>query len=744
MPYTRDMDLPFPPGITPDHPGPLSRFLPPIDRGVVASTLTRYASPGDLLLDPFGASPRLVVDAARAGRGVLVAVNNPVTRFVLSHMLTPFSVSELQAALAALASAPKDDGRLEPFLLDLYRTECASCGRRTVADYFVWDREQDTPILKGYNCTACGHAGEAPANRLDIERARSFSRRGLQNAMAIEQVAPAGDPDREHALAAIAVYPNRAVYALITVLNKIGQLELDGRRRAAVQALVLSALDATNALWGVPEGRARPRQLIASPQYKEANLWRSLEKAVAEWAFADPQLDVREWPTNQPPNPGTVVVASLPIRDLLPDLEDWHFDQVLTVLPRQNQAFWTLSALWAAWLWGREAAAPIKVALRRRRYDWSWHASALRASVYSLAPILGKDTLILSFMPEAEPGFVSAGLAGLSGAGFWLTGRCLRQDESEAVLTWSVDANPSDSAGKGTLIAAMEQSVRRVIQARGEPCAYPLLHLAALGDLAADRRLSPLWDDPSNHPVPVLTEAFESAIGNPKAFTRIGGGIEPESGLYWLEEPMQTTPLADSCERLVLEVLLQGREFSALEVDRRVCDALTGLLTPDRRLVYACLRSYAVQSADSGLWRLRAEDAPTQRTTDLLEIHDLLVDLGSRLGFDVQDKEHVEWCDANGRPRYAFNLIATGSPAKAGGEAPVGYCLVIPGGRASLLAEKARRNPILRRWLDDGVRVIKFRHVRRLAAETTLTQVNFEERLAIDPPEHHDPQMPLL
>jgi hypothetical protein len=738
------MDLPFPPGITPDHPGPLSRFLPPIDDGVIASTLTRYAGPGDLLLDPFGASPRVVVDAARAGRGVLVAVNNPVTRFVLSYMLTPFAQAELQAALAVLAAAPKDTGRLEHFLLDLYRTECANCGRRSVADYFVWDRELNAPILKGYTCAGCGHAGESPANRLDVERARAFSQRGLQSAIAIEQVAPAGDPDREHALAAIAVYPSRAVYALITLINKIGQLELEGRRLAAVQALVLSALDATNALWGVPEGRARPRQLIASPQYREVNIWRSLERGVAEWAFDDPQLDVQEWPTDRPPGPGTVVVSPLPIRDLIPDLKGWKFDQVVTVLPRQNQAFWTLSALWAAWLWGREAAASIKVALRRRRYDWSWHASALRASVFSLAPILAKDTLILTLVPEAEPGFVSAGLAGLSGAGFWLTGRSIRQDESEAVLTWSVDPTSVERKDERPLVAAMGDSVREVILARGEPCTYPLLHLAALGDLASAGRLSPLWDDPTNHPVPVLTDAFESAIAAPSAFTRIGGGLEPESGLYWLQEPVETMPLADRVERLVLDVLLQGRALSGLEVDRRVCDELTGLLTPDRRLVYACLRSYAKQSEDAGMWSLRPEDSPTQRTADLLEIHDLLVGLGTRLGFEVHEGERVEWCDDDGRPLYTFYMIATGSPAEVGEKVPAGYCLVIPGGRASLLAEKARRNPILRRWLDEGVRVIKFRHVRRLAAETTLTRSNFDERLAIDPPEHQDPQMPLL
>jgi len=69
---------------------------------------------------------------------------------------------------------------------------------------------------------------------------------------------------------------------------------------------------------------------------------------------------------------------------------------------------------------------------------------------------------------------------------------------------------------------------------------------------------------------------------------------------------------------------------------------------------------------------------------------------------------------------------------------------VLPGGRAGLIAEKSRRDPRLRDWLESGVRVIKFRHVRRLATEQALTREQLVSRLAIDPPERQDPQLPLL
>jgi hypothetical protein len=69
---------------------------------------------------------------------------------------------------------------------------------------------------------------------------------------------------------------------------------------------------------------------------------------------------------------------------------------------------------------------------------------------------------------------------------------------------------------------------------------------------------------------------------------------------------------------------------------------------------------------------------------------------------------------------------------------------VLPGGRSTIVLEKARRDQRIGDWLRSGPKVIKYRHVRRLEAETTLHRDNLEQRLAIDPPDQHDPQLPLL
>lgn len=739
------MDMVFPAGRSGAQAGPLARFMPPLDEGMASEALAGFGQRADLVLDPFGASPRLAVEAARAGRAIIVAANNPVNRFVLRHRAAPLPAATLQAALARLGAAPKDHGRLEPFILDLYRTDCARCGETATADYFVWEREAEGPILKGYVCDHCAHAGEDPTTEADWARAREHSRRGLQQALALEQVAPAGDPDRQHAEEALAVYPTRAIYALITMISKLEQLELEAPILDAAHALLLSACDSANALWGHPEGRARPLALVASPRYREINVWRALERAVDDWSIGGPDVPLFDWRTGERPEPGAIALYPGPARDLVGDLEPGETRALFTVLPRPNQAYWTLSALWAAWLWGRAAAAPVKVALRRRRYDWAWHAGALRTALLGLAPALAPETAALALMPEAEAGFVAAALAAFDGAGFRLSGRAARADEGQAALTWRYEAGPRPAPRAGIqdqMTAAAADALKR----RGEPAPYLIVHASAWCDLANDRQLAPLWEAEDANPVVALSATTDAALSDRRLFVRLGAGAEPETGLYWLTAASEAAlPLADRVEALVAGALRGSEGLPEVEIDRRVCGALPGIETPDRRLVQACLRSYAVLDEETERWRLRDEDRAEIRSADAQEIRGLLREIGVRLGFAVEGAEPIIWSDPGGRAAYTFSVrdqAGLGDRVRAGEGGLVTF--VLPGGRAALVAEMTRRDPALREWLARAGRVVKFRHIRRLGSETTLRAENLAERLAIDPPEHRDPQLPLL
>ena len=62
---------------------PLARFLPPVPAGMVSGWLKDNVEPGSWLLDPLGASPAVVLEAARAGYRVIAASNNPILSFMI-------------------------------------------------------------------------------------------------------------------------------------------------------------------------------------------------------------------------------------------------------------------------------------------------------------------------------------------------------------------------------------------------------------------------------------------------------------------------------------------------------------------------------------------------------------------------------------------------------------------------------------------------------------------------------------
>jgi hypothetical protein len=160
-------------------------------------------------------------------------------------------------------------------------------------------------------------------------------------------------------------------------------------------------------------------------------------------------------------------------------------------------------------------------------------------------------------------------------------------------------------------------------------------------------------------------------------------------------------------------------------------------------------------------WRLRPAETPQRRRTDLAEMQLLLMQISKRLGFKLVKTENmsesgsrppVAWQNQPGVTQYTFHLIASGVLGKivlpgarrrefAGGKRGV---IVLPGSRAGWVEYKLRRDPRLRNAVESGWLLVKFRHVRWLAANDNLSQENLEELLALDPLANRDQQMQLL
>ena len=508
--------------------GPLKRFLTPVPEGVARAFSASLNLPAAWILDPLAASPRMAVEMARAGQRVLVTAGNPVSRFLLDLAAHPPKLTDLQAALSDLAAARKEGQRLETHLQSLYLTQCENCGRELAAEAFLWDSKTTTLVGRIYNCS-CGSGGEHPATPADVENSARWARAdGLHRSRALERVAPAADPDRPFAEEALSFYLPRSVYALGTIINRLDSISTSNERRRCMTALLLYALDSANALWPHNSERPHPRQLTFPAQYRENNLWLALEAAVKAWASDEDAIPFTLWP-EEPPESGGLCIFEGPLRDLAHELEEIPIKAVVGAIPRPNQAFWTLSALWSGWLWGHAAVGPFKSVLRRRRYDWQWHAEALKALFSNLTEIISPEIPFFAVLAEPEPSFVSAVFLASQTSRLDIQGLSTHFESEPLQILWK-KASKVRKKPQALDVNYTRKVIREILEKQGEPLPYLHLHAATVAALAQKGILS--WSDET---ISALEKTIYTALDAPE-FVDLAGRASPETGSWALKK----------------------------------------------------------------------------------------------------------------------------------------------------------------------------------------------------------------
>ncbi len=741
------LSAPFISGSAASKEFPLFRYLPPLPNGVAAAWLADRIPPGGWVLDPFGASPSLTSEMARHGYRVFVAANNPVMAFIIEMLAEPPLSEDLTAALAALASAPLRDTRIEPHIQSLYQTICRKCGSATHAEAFLWEKEAHTPYGVIYTCTHCHASGEYPTSEADVQRALQYSGSGLHRAKALERVAPPSDPDRGFAEEALDVYPARAVYALGTLINKLQGLALSPQQQTCLTALLLHAFDKANTLWPHPVERERPRQLTIPPKYRENNIWLALEEALTIWKISQAPFRLTVWP-ELPPESGGVCILEGRYIEFARQIHQHPIAAVLTALPRPNQAFWTLSALWSGWLWGAGAVDEFKSVLRRQRYSWRWHTAALHATFSSLKESLPRPIPIWSLIGESEAGYLTAAISAAHCAGLTLESVAMRPESGQTQLTFSLEKQPL--AHTPALRQAIQNSAQTYLQTRGEPSRYLPVLAAALHTVTAQPVPETLPEDTFN----IIQQSLESKLSLRGGFTRLeASGKSPEVGYWWLADHIpERPPLADEVEMACVRYLLNNPGCSSHDLDNAICEAFPGLLTPHAQLISACLESYGEQgAAESDQWYLRPQDAPAERRSNLQHMAQQLESLGNKLDLrseplDETTRRYI-WRDLRGEILYRFYLTASAVLGKIvyHQEKTAGKgVIILPGGRANLVACKLHLNPVLRKEVEKNWQFIKFRHLRYLADHPSLTLTSLNEQIALDPLTYSEPQIRLF
>src|SRR6266498_3227571 len=743
---------PYIPGMSPAEAGPLSRFTPPLEEGVISRWLPLHAPMGSWLLDPFGFSPRLVLEAARMGYRVLVAVNNPITRFLLETSAKPPNEADFKAALADLTVLKKGDERLAAHLQSLYLTICEKCGQQIQAESFLWHKGEIAPYARIYTCPHCRDSGEHAVTHDDIERAKRIaSTDSLHRSRAFERVVALDDEDRVYAEEAIQFYLPRPLYFLTTIINRIDNLNLTPERKRALDALILIACDMGNTLWGYPSERPRPKQLIIPSQFREFNLWNQLENGISLWKQTAASVAFEAWP-QRPPETGGICIYEGRLKNLAREArKEVSITAVIGSVPRPNQAFWTLSALWAGWLWGREAVEPFKIALRRRRYDWAWNATALNAAFNHLFELLPLNAPFFGFVPEGETAFLTSALTAASAAGFDLQSLALRTEHDPIQLVWRRGEHLRREVAEASL-DHIRSSIYGHLSERGEPASYLHVHAAGLIALAETHSLKKKnqeFDEALRDTQALMQKALEEEPG----FVHYSTGESVDTGVWGLNAntPPSTSPangataqddsLSDRVEVTIVSFLQKNPQCIYLEIEDEVYARFPGLFTPSKAMIYAVLDSYAERNA--GVWILREEDVASARRSELETVRTYLEQIGTRLGFTTSKENRNYLWQENGRTYYVLHIFASALVRRAVAETPYPpeqTILVIPGGRAALVSYKEQRDPALAKRMEN-YRVVKYRLLRTLIEVPVLTRETFIEQIASDPLEKSQAQM---
>lgn len=783
------MDMPFFPGRKADTSEPLAVFLPPFYEGTGTEFLRRLGKPNARIVDPFGQSPALALELARSGAAVLLASPNPVLRAILDLQADPPPPQRIRSTLARLAHSPSSlshdrsaspPENLEQHIRSLYLGTCAFCGKDSEADGFVWEYESESKphglagqpparalfaeskkgkpkprlVHRICSCPYCRHTIEEPAGSGEDKGMPSEASRQMLYHYALERIAPPEDPSRINAAEALDAYPSRSMYAIVLILRRLETMACDPEEKRCVDLLLLSVLDKAHILRGYGRhSRTRPRSLQPPAEFLEVNIWQMLERVVEEWSLPARKIPLRKWREGEPLAAGVIHTFAGTARELAPHLAALRPDGMISFLPRPNQAAWSLAAVWSEWLWGRAVSAPMAGTLQRRWFDWNWHARALTASAAALAAHLPAGTPAAGILGEWDPPFLAASLWAFYQAGFTLSGRAVRTDPCIAQFLWSAPGPGHTPLAYGprnleTADEVARLAVRRMISSRAEPVPWDLLHAAAWSEAVFRHMLPPDSPEAEGGGFPQAQEYLEKTV---KADPEIQstGKTESEYGVTWWLPGDESiiSPLSDQVESEVARTLLEDGPIPTEELDRRICSFFPGLLTPDQRLLQACLESYGSPAEGGRNWNLRLEDHPDSRAEDLKAVRRLLGALGRKMGFFEENSDAMYWIDPAGRKRYCFMFTGSAAVGRYLLQPvfdPDRSWIVLPGGRAVLVGFKLRGNVLLRRAVAKGWRFLKFRHIRRLLEDPYLRPENLDERMGLDPLEVTEDKVPLL
>jgi hypothetical protein len=702
---------------------PLFRYFPAIPVEVLSVWLEREIklNPPGWVIDPFGTSPFLSLELAQKGYRVLTACNNPVIIFMLRILARAPGEAEFKAALSELSKIRRGDEWFEQHLKSLYITECPVCRQTATSLFYLWKKSETTPDFCTYHCDNCGADGEKLCNQRDYDILTQLGNTRLHRARALQRVTDLNSKNEKDVDVILDNYLTRPLYFITTLINKLEGSSIPQERKDLLYALILTICDQGNSLWSYPSTRTQPKQLIIPPSFREVNLWKALETAIDFWVGQPKPVDIVDYPES-PGNQGGICLFSNRFKSIESLPEMITPKAAICIYPRPNQAFWTLSALWSGWLWGKDAVTPMQTVFERKRYDWSWLDNALESTLSHLAHLLPTNTPVLGIVSELDLGFIFSSVHAASKSGFNLDAASLNEDDEILQLWWRNNI-PAESKDQN-IFQAIQNSITSFLSQSAEPVSYLKLYTNTLLDITNSHQLDYLKPKNNVSLFKQFQNEFEKTIISDRHISKYpADNPNPENSRWGLLSPAGSMSLSDYVEMEVVNYLNRNPSQDYNHIENHIFEHFPGLLSPSRELIKNCLDSYAEEVSAlpgfPGKWVLHSRENPTTRKTDIQEMINVLTRIGNQAGFQVADHNPLLWLNNSGEIEFVFYIMASSIISRfiyTTSKKAQNRMIVLPGSRSKLLSYKIQSDLNLAHLVEVGNwRFIKFRHIRALS-----------------------------